>query len=298
MNLPNFLIIGAGKSGTTALYNYLKQHPQIYMSPVKEPKFFALEDENLTVNGPGSHLFQPITNYEEYCRLFQGVTDEIAIGEASTIYLYVPKASERIKHYIPEVKLVAILRHPVDRAYSSFMHLRRDQREPLADFSLALQEEERRITNNWPFIWRYKDRGFYYRQLKRYFELFNKSQIKIYLYEEFNTNPLITLQDIFKFLNVDENFVPDISTKYNVSGVPKNQALQSFLTKPNFVKTAFKLFFPDDFRKGIKDNIAARNFNKPELPLELRREMLEIYRDDILKLQDLLQRDLSVWLKM
>ena len=184
--MPNFLIIGAAKSGTSAIYHYLKQHPQIYMSPIKEPYFFAFEGEKLNFQGPGLTINESsIKEIESYRNLFQGVSDEVAIGEASTLYLYIPKAPTLIKQYVPNIKLIAILRNPVDRAYSSFMHLIRDQQEPITDFAQALKAEESRIQNNWGFLWRYQDIGFYSVQLKRYFEKFDRSQIKVYLYDYF-----------------------------------------------------------------------------------------------------------------
>lgn len=134
MTLPNFLIIGAAKAGTTSLYHYLAQHPQIYMSPIKEPNFFALEERCVDFRGPGDHLYIKqfsVTELERYRSLFQGVTHEQAVGEASPLYLYSPVAPARSHRYVPEMKLIAILRHPVDRAYSAFLHLLRDEREPI-----------------------------------------------------------------------------------------------------------------------------------------------------------------------
>ncbi len=121
MNKPNFLIIGALKAGTTSLFNYLMQHPQIYMSPVKEPKFFALVGEYLDPK-KREILGKCVVDIEEYRALFDNVTTEKAIGEASAIYLSSRRAPGRIQHYILNVKLIAILRDPVERAYSHFLH--------------------------------------------------------------------------------------------------------------------------------------------------------------------------------
>ncbi len=164
MTLPNFLVIGAAKSGTTALHEYLKQHPQIYMSPQKEPHFFSLEGKKVDFRGPGDkreeQLNNSVTNIEDYRKLFQGVSNEIAIGESSTSYLNNPEAPERIRHYIPNAKLIAILRNPVARAYSSFLHMVQRGYEPLTDFAEALRDEERRIRDNWMGLWHYKQTGF------------------------------------------------------------------------------------------------------------------------------------------
>ncbi len=151
MTLPNFLVIGATKSGTTSLYTYLKQHPEVYM-PMKEPNFFALEGrEPPFFRGPEGWK-EPsqkrITDLEGYRTLFAGASGEKAMGEVSPLYLYAPQAAYRIRRYVPEAKLVAILRNPVERAYSAYMHLVREDREPLG-FAEALKEEERRIQSNW-----------------------------------------------------------------------------------------------------------------------------------------------------
>lgn len=265
MVLPNFLIIGAAKAGTTSLYEYLKQHPQIWMSPVKETNFFALEGETLNFCGPGDQDYInrfSVTKIEDYLNLFQGASNQVAIGEVSPLYLYSPKAPNRIQQYIPEIKLIAILRNPVERAYSSFLHLIRDGREPVENFAQALEEEEFRIRSNWEHIWHYKQLGFYYVQLNRYFTTFSQQQIRVYLFEDLITNPLSMLKDIFQFLVLNEEFMPDISVKYNVSGISEDKAPTSLLLK-----------------------------------LQLRRQLVEVYQEDISKLQQLLQRDLTKWLE-
>ena len=297
MTMPNFLIIGAAKSGTTALYQYLKQHPQIYMSPVQDPEFFSFEGEQLNFCGPGVTInTSSITNIEAYRRLFQGVSKEIAIGERSALCLYIPKAAERIKHYIPHAKLIAILRNPVDRAYSSFMHLIRDNREPITDFYQAIEAEEDRIRNNWGFLWRYQDLGFYFIQLKRYFDLFDQDQIRIYIYDDFCTRPVEVIQDIFRFLEIDANFIPDTSVKPNVSGVPQNKVLHAFLRQSNPLKTLLKTLLTAKLRKKIANNLMNLNLSKPQLSPEIRNQLVEVFREDIVQLQDLINRDLSAWL--
>jgi hypothetical protein len=304
MSMPNFLIIGAAKSGTTALYYYLKQHPQIYMSSLKEPNFFAFEGEQLNFRDAGDREARinqkVITNIEAYRDQFRGISDQKAIGEASPWYLYSPKAPERILNYIPEAKLIAILRNPVERAYSSFLHLIRDGREPIKDFAQALIEEESRIQNNYPPLWHYKQAGYYYPQLKRYFDRFDPKQISIYLYENFQKDPIEVLQDIFQFLNVENSFVPEVSLKHNVSGIPKNQTLNMLFKQPNLIKSIFKLLFPKELRQQLHQNILTKlknqNLVKPKLSPELHRELMQLYRDDILQLQELIQQDLSGWL--
>jgi Sulfotransferase family len=307
MKMPNFLVIGAAKSGTTALYEYLKQHPQIYMSWLKEPHFFAFEGEKPYFRGPGDqelYNYIVVDNLGEYLALFQGASSETAIGEASVNYLYLPRACARIKHYLPEAKLIAVLRDPVERAYSSFLHMTRDGREPLNDFAQALRAEGGRIQDGWAPIWHYKQAGFYHAQLKRYYEAFAREQIRVYLYEDLNNDPVSVLLDIYRFLGVDETFGPDISKRYNVSGVPKNERLHafySFLMRPHPIKSAFKPLVPSGLRRRflerLVNTIRNRNLVKPPLSENVRRQLTEAYRGDILRLQGLIQRDLSGWLQ-
>ena len=303
MTLPNFLIIGAAKSGTTALYQYLQQHPQIYFSPIKEPKFFAYDGAPPDYRGPaGDETRQRdfVTELAAYEALFAGVTGQTAIGEASTLYLYHPRAPERIRHHIPGAKLIAVLRHPVDRAYSDFLShtvVAGDGREPLADFGEALQAEAGRIRDNWWPLWHYQQRGFYHGQLARYYERFPRSQIKVYLYEDLESDAAGLCRDVFRFLGVDDEVRPDTSLKHNVSGLPRNQRLHDLLTKPHPLKKILKPLLPDQLRQRLVTRLRSGNLVRPPLPVELRRQLLREYRPDILRLQELIQRDLSNWLK-
>lgn len=294
MKPPNFLIIGAAKAGTTSLYHYLKQHPQIYMSPLKEPRFFALENEDLNFQNPDNGInVNSVTEFSDYCRLFEDVTNEIAIGEASPLYLYSPKAVECISHYIPDAKLIAILRNPVDRAYSCYKHL--IALDPLS-FENALREEDNRINQNWAHLWHYRQGGYYYKQLKRYFEKFDRAQIKIFLFDDFKNNPVIILQDLFLFLEVDNSFIPDLSYK-NVSNNPKIRSLQNFLNSGGSIRSISKRMVPKVIRTSIAKKLRIWN-SKEFLSMDenIRLRLIDDYREDILNLQDLIDCDLSHWL--
>ena len=300
--LPNFLIIGAPKAGTTSLYGYLQQHPQIYMSPVKEPHFFTFEGEKINFAGPGDQerLQGAVTTIEQYRQLFDQVREEIAIGEASTTYLSSAKAVSRIRYYLPQVKIIAILRNPIDAAYASFLHLIRDGDETITDFVLALKQEEKRIQQNWDGLWHYQSRGFYYSQVKSYFDTFDRQQIKIYLYEDFQTNCDTFLQDLWQFLGVDDSFIPDMTQQLNVSAIPKNNTLNKLLMRPNGLKSAIKSLLPITIRSYLADQLKNWNYNqyqKPEMSPEIRTQLTLTYKEDILKLQELIEQDLSHWLK-
>lgn len=299
MSMPNFLIIGAAKSGTTALNDALAQHPQIYICPTKEPNFFALEGSTLNYEASSvqtAYLAHCVTDLATYRDRFQPHSHQVAIGEASPIYLYDSNAAERIHHYIPDVKLIAILRDPIERAYSNFLHHIRDDLETTPDFLEAISLEEKRISDNWWWGFHYCQSGFYYQQLRRYFDRFDPSQIQIYLYEDLSKNRLTVLKDLFQFLGVDPEFAPDMSIRQNVTGVPKSRGLHEFLSQPHPLKSFFKPLFPEPLRKRIVTKIKNQNLDKPDLMASVREQLSPIFREDISQLQDLIQRDLSAWL--
>lgn len=297
MILPNFLIIGAQKSGTTSFYNYLRQHPKIYMSPLKEPHFFSYGLSQTPVQWSESYgnLTSPITNFEDYQHLFQEVTNETKIGEASTSYLYHFQAAERIHHYLPEVKLIAILRNPAEIAYSKFLM---DYRQQYDSFS-----QENLLNDFAQVIQRRKiKRGeIYSKMLKQYFNLFKKEKMKIYLFDDLKTNCNSLIKDCFQFLGVDDNFHINKSCVYNSGGIPKNKIVYSSLEKTKKIfNTAVKPVIPESLLRPIYNKyIRFRShylIKPPPLPPEMRQELIKIYREDILQLQDLIQRDLSKWM--
>jgi hypothetical protein len=301
MTMPNFLIIGAAKAGTTALYAYLKQHPEIYMSPVKEPNFFAFEGKQPDYIGPGAAeagTNHSIVNLEDYQALFSGVSQEKAIGEASTMYLYIPESATRIRHYIPEAKLIAILRNPIDRAYSHFLHLRRDGREWIGDFLEACQEEEDRIKKNWSPAWHYQHVGLYYQQLERYFEICDREKFKVLLYEDWKQKPDSTIENIFRFLDVDPYFKPDMSVKHNVSYfIQKNKLVFDFFKNENLIKSMLRPLIPSQIRKPLAAKAYRKNTGRPEaIKSSYKKELSLYFKEDILRLQELLDRDLSHWI--
>ncbi len=295
---PNFVVIGTGRAGTTSLYHYLVQHPQIFMTAVKEPKFFALEGHPLDFRGPGDARIRAETTtiLSEYQRLFEGVRDELAIGEASTLYLSHEAAPEALARYVPDAKLIAILRDPAERAYSNFQHLTRDGHEPCADFEDALRDEPRRIAEGWYYFWYYRDRGFYHRDLSRYFQRFDPRQIRVYLYEELERNPALMLEDMFRFLGVDPGFRSDVSARHNLSGRARNPGLQRFLARRHPLKEAVKALVPEQLGHRLISWLQPSNLVRLAVKPETRARLVEGYREDIHRLEGLIGRDLSSWL--
>ncbi len=254
--LPNFILIGAGKAGTSSLAHYLRQHPDIFVSTPKELNYFAFTDANLAQYNLADQQWiqNSITTLDAYQQKFSQVKHETAIGEASGIYMFHPQAAARIQAMLPEVKLMAILRNPIDRAYSGYqMHLRRGTET--RTFMTAVQEDL--TVNPRPYMKGcYLQKGWYFQQLEVYFKLFKREQIQIFLYEELCQQPQQLLQRMYSFLNVDPDFKVNLEQKFNAA--------------PNYTGA---------------------------LTLADKQQLLALSTPDIIKLQTLIQRDLSSWLK-
>ncbi len=300
MMLPNFLIIGAQKCGTTALYHALRQHPEIYMSPIKEPFYFAL-------NGALPPYVVPSKEYEgrlrattaSYLDLFQAVTVQRAIGEASAIYLssYQPeRTAANIYAFNPQMRLIALIRQPAERAWSAFQYYRAREFEPLKRLQAALAAEAtRRQGNDLPDL-RHFANGCYFANLKPYFDRFPREQIRVYLYEEWNQQPRVVLRNIFAFLGVDENVLID-PPRANVTFHYRHQGLQRFLDEPNRPRQMVEQILRGRLRTHLYRKLRAYNQQQPPtLDAGLRRALTERYRSDIEQVQRLLNRDLAHWL--
>lgn len=222
---PNFFIVGAHKAGTTALYEFLRQHPHVYMPErIEEPCFFRGDPKD---HEPGPHVhLEGNPEGEAYLALFREAREEKAIGEASTDYLYYSaKTSRNIKHSIPNARIIIVLRNPEERAYSNFVWALKECIETTQSFRAALDLEDSRIAEKWGSVWHYKAKGFYTTQVKDYLDAFGEDLVTIYLYEDFKNDAGKMCRELFAFLGVDDHFEPNISKRHNVSGVPKNVRL-------------------------------------------------------------------------
>ncbi|WP_346292269.1 sulfotransferase domain-containing protein [Sphaerothrix gracilis] len=292
-SMPNFIIFGAMKAGSTSLCNYLRQHPDVYISPKKEPNYF-LPPDSFDITQP-----KRIKTLEAYQHFFQRspakVQDEKAIGEASVSYLCHEQSPRLIRAAIPDVKLIAVLRNPVSRAYSHYLFLRRKELETAATFAEALEADENR-----PQPFGYFQKGLYGHYLQNYFSCFERSQIRIYLFDDFKQDTLALTQDIFRFLEVDPSFAPETSAKDAVSGIPHNQTLYNFIHQPHPLKSAIKPFiqpfFSAEKRRALWTKAVEASLSKPKLETDVKQRLRQRYRKDILQLQALIDRDLSGWL--
>jgi Sulfotransferase family len=317
--LPNFFIVGTGKAGTTSLYNYLQQHPQIYMSPVKEPGYFASEIRAEALSEPirrhvalqslqlpkvlprvldDGEAFKPFGwiagEWEDYVRLFGGVNGEKAIGEASAAYLWSLTAAANIHARLPEARVIMILRDPAERAFSQYLHqlsvglTGSTFREHLEECARGGQ---RKLSPVYPFL----EIGLYHQQVKRFLDLFPRHQIRIYWYEEVWRQPANLLADVFRFLDVDAAFQPDLSRQSHQRRAPRLVGLHYFLKRYG-LWYKLKAFVPARLRLSLRQ-LAFRRGRSLTMEPKDRQYLIDYYRDDIQHLAALLGRDLSAWLR-
>ena len=290
MTLPNFLIVGAAKCGTTTLFHCVKQHPDVGMLEAKDAYYFV-------------HDRKKVETLSEYEALFEGFADRKAVGEAPVRCLYDPDAPGKIKRDLPGVKIVIILRNPAEMAHSLWGHMVRNGEK--LSFRQGLKEEPKRIgdpafrlrSNNWHGDYYYFDRGLYFRQVKRYMDMFGRENVQVHLFEDFRKDPAGTCSAIFRFIGVDPGFVP-VMERRNTGRVFRHRGLHKLLTQPPAWLSRASSCLPARMTAGVRDRLIDFNTQPvPALDRGLKRELLERYRPDIVKLEGLIGRDLSVWLK-
>jgi hypothetical protein len=292
MPLPNFLIIGAMKAGTTLLWDVLSQHPDVYMSKLKEPNYFAcLSEDTPDLEG----VREPIRHLADYQSLFTHAGSAVAIGEASTSYLHTIGTAEHIHQLLPTVKLICVLRNPIERAYSHYLFLARRGLELESSFAAALAQESLRSTQGVPFG-RYLAIGQYYQHLQRYLQVFPREQFYICLFEDLTKRPAEIYPEIFDFLGISNIFVPDTTIRRNPSGLPKNRWLDSLISQPNPLRNFIQQRLPRWLYQRIT-TLRDMNLAKPPLEADLQQRLVEHYRQDIEALEILLERDLTRWLQ-
>jgi hypothetical protein len=266
------------------------------MTHIKEPMYFnnfKTENSYIVKGRKGNK----ISSLKEYYELFDNAENEIALGEASPAYIYNKKCATLIHEHLSEVKIIAILRQPVKRAYSNYLHAKRADREPINSFIDAINSEEERIEKNWSPLYHYKEKGLYFKQLSRYYKAFKKEQIKVILFEDIIDDPQKITKEVFEFLGVDSSFTADTSKKANVSGKPKGVAgwIVMKLRKNNLIPNIeFSKYLPEFIVSYILKNI----YSKPEKidNKTIKSLTKKYYKEDINQLEKLIARDLSNWL--
>lgn len=288
--LPNFMIVGAPKAGTTSLCHYLSEHPQVFMSDPKEVNFFSKEEiEGQDLYYKAFHA----RNLAEYEDVFAGVTDEKAIGEGSVSYLFYPKTSQKIKDVLPNVKIIILLREPVSRGFSHYLMDYRLGFVKLPFDEIVYQKSNHK--NNALYFQQYVELGLYYKQVKRYLDCFDRKQVKIYLQEDLRQDIRGVIGDLYDFLELDGSFIPDIDKQHNVFSMPRGRLIHRLYASPLVRSTVSKIF--SDTTKEIIRNAFFERCKKPTLEEKVKNHLVDFYKNDIEQLECLIGRDLRYWYK-
>ena len=275
--LPNFVIIGAMKSATTSLAHYLAAHPDVFMAPGKEVHYFDRNfDEGL----------------ESYRKQFAGATVELTRGEATPDYMYWHEVPPRMAEVIPEARLIAILRNPVDRAYSHFWHERARGRETLEFAEAIAAEPERLATGDRQerTCHSYLDRGRYLRQLLRVCEHYPRENLLVILTEDLHEARTATFQRVCRFLNVDDSLVPsNIERELNAFVSFRSLTVRNVIWKLYSGPRMSRLF------ARALGRFNTRRISYPPMPPSIRAKLRKHFEQDNAALAAWLQRDLSIW---
>jgi len=306
---PNFFIVGAAKSGTTSVARYLAEHPQVFMSPIKEPSYFArdiipdLQPPNWARNQRGldRYLNGPMTSrrggcvleWEAYLKLFRNVAGESAIGDASTAYLISPKAPSDIRSAVPHARIIMVLRSPIERVFSTYLMFCRNGRLR-ASFSDVIRSEGKGSLSEWRRMM--LETRKIATGVERFLNTFPESQIRWYFHEELSSDPLGLMQKIYAFLGVDPDFRPDVSRRYNEELLPKAPLLHHAVYAAGLWGVANRVV-PARARPILR-RVFFQPGPSPSLSMADRAILADYFREDVAHLSRLLNRELSHWLKL
>jgi hypothetical protein len=312
--IPNFFIAGAAEAGTISLYHYLNQHPDIFMSPVKEPCYFAQEmrpenfspelrasiqhamDELRTQLDSGLEIIAGdgiVARQEDYRKLFQGVREERAVGEASVAYLWSATAAKEIAAFNPAAKIVLILRHPAERAFSNYVYYLADGHisESFSEHLALCLKTDGLMGLHYPFL----EVGLYGQQVERLLDHIRQEQVRVWLYEDTTANPAKFFREVLAFLGVDTEFTPDRSLRHVQMEVPKMAGATQILRRFG-VWQGLRGCAPSIMRPMLK-KVMYRERGSMTMSAEDRRFLVHYYRDDVKRLEHVIARDLFQWLQ-
>lgn len=295
MTLPNFVLIGVPKAGTTSLQQYLSQHPQVFVA--HEPRFLHYAGQAADSEPADLRVFR-ITTLEAYEAIFAQYARRKALGDCSPSYLMYPEPSiAGIRQLVPGAKFIAIYRQPADRGYSDYVMQVGMGQEPCRQYADAIRAEQAGVLRDNGQWRRYFRNGFYAEPTRKFLDAFPRGRFLFLLYDDLVRDPAGLVRSIFQFLEVDPGFIPDMEKRSKVGRWPKHFRLHNLLNSKRLPVRSMEKILSRRIYKRMMSWVNARNMGKPPaLDPELRRELTKQYLDDILKLQDLIGQDLSGWL--
>jgi hypothetical protein len=299
---PDFLIIGAPKAGTTALYSALAQHPEVFMTRPKEPKYWLCDGAPPPAwRGPGDAHSQRewVWRAEDYSRLFSSAPEGSMRGESTPFYLWSRGAHRRIAEALPDVRLIAVVRDPIDRAYSNWMHLWSDGLEPLGDFEEAFNRQDDRVRAGWAPFWRYRELGMYGEQLAHLRSYVDPARLLVLRYRDIVDDPRGAVDRACRFLGIAPGAVATIPRDNSRSFV--EPGWRPAVLGP-VLRAGARLgqFAPPAVWRRASEPLVARlsgpaEAHRPRLSAEQRERLLPVFADDIDLLSSLTGEDFADW---
>ena len=294
---PDFLLIGAPKCGTTALWRALDAHPGIFMSKIKEPGFLAYGDKLPNFHCPGSApvLSSLVCNEQEYKKLFAQCPTDRKAGEATPIYLAHPDAPARAAQLVPSAKLVAVLRDPIERAFSHWVYYRMKGIETYSTLEGAMEAEVERLRHGWRLGWGYQLLGLYGQQLERWLRFYPREKLLIVFYEDLVRNPAETLNRICLHVGAAPTGAPKVPNE-NRSFAPRSARLQQLIMGDNCFRRFARQSLPIWIRDAIMWPMLVLNLRrKAKLDLEVKKRLAPQFENDIRLVEQLTERNLGSW---
>ena len=286
----DFFIVGAPKAGTTSLYHYLNEHPKIRMSSVKEPNYFSHEDLETQKLYYKSNK---INSLDSYHNLFPKRDANLIYGEASVSYLFYKNVAEKIKTYNKNAKIIILLRNPIERAFSHYLM---DVRLGLISKSFeSVVDSFETKSKNKLFYQQYIELGKYYNQISNYKRLFNDKNILIIDYEDFKNKTSLCVSNVFDFLQIDTSFMPNLDLTHNTFRKPKFTFIEKLYSNHS-IRCLINKLIPSKFKNYINQMVFDKQ-DKPILSQDLRERLKSIFKNDVNKLSNMLNKDFSKWIK-
>jgi hypothetical protein len=300
--LPDFFVAGAPKAGTTALHAALARHPELFLSAVKEPKFFLTDGPPPARGGPGDAktVREHVWRRADYEALFDPAPRGTLRGESTPFYLYSHGAQQRIRALVPQARMIVVLRDPVERAHSNWTHLWSAGLDPIDDFVRACDAEDRRVDAGWADFWHYKRLGLYGQQVRHLYSVFRAEQLLLLRYRDLVGDPAGTLNRICGFLGVSQGRISDLPRE-NVTAHPDQTRRHRYLSRALRAGLAVTTALPGHPAKAMIDKLEGdlQQGAAPRRALTWseRQALIPFFEADIRLLEELTGADYSGWLQ-
>ena len=304
MRKPNLFIVGHPRCGTTALYSYLKGHPDVFMSTIKEPNFFQKDFHEESDRYHRKRIFFPFRKETDYLKLYRKVRGESILGEASALNLYSKVAAQKIHEFNPDARIIIMLREPVSFVYSYHAQSTFSNGEHVYDFKDALSVENKRkqwkclskrvLVPSWLF---YSELVRYSDQVYRFLDVFDEPQVRIIIFDDFRKNTPKIFQQILDFLSVDPDYRHDFKVM-NPNKQVRFPVLKYILETPALYRIPRKILSHDAYSRLVQYYKTFIVTYQPRVPLDddFRRELMRKFKPEVEKISDVIQRDLvSLW---